>query len=147
MAKQIKDGPSLIWQGADLPRVSPGDYRAVCIGYQGPEWVRGYRRWSLRVEFCLLDDGTAVSAFFNMGNDEEKPHTGRRSRFYAVWSQANGEAPRKGQRMTLDTFTDSSLLYTVRVADALKDGKAADKPDALVYSRVTEILKVEFSRK
>jgi hypothetical protein len=29
------------------------------------------------------------------------------------------------------------------VADCLKDGKDADKPDALIYSRVTEILKIE----
>jgi hypothetical protein len=45
--------------------------------------------------------------------------------------------------MTLETFTDPSLLYLVRVADCLKDGKDADKPDALIYSRVTEILKIE----
>jgi hypothetical protein len=46
--------------------------------------------------------------------------------------------------MTLETFTEEGLLYTVRVADALKDGKDEAKPDALVYSRVTEVLKVEW---
>jgi hypothetical protein len=45
--------------------------------------------------------------------------------------------------MTLETFTDPSLLYTVRVALAAKDAKGEDKPTALTYSRVTEILKVE----
>ena len=45
--------------------------------------------------------------------------------------------------MTLETFTDPSLLYLVRVADSTKDGKDAAKPDALIYSRVTEILKIE----
>jgi hypothetical protein len=115
----------------------------VCIGWQGPEWVRAFRRWSLRLEFSLLAERIAVSVFYNFGDDPAKPHIGRRSRFYAVWSQANGEAPRKGQQMTLETFTDPSLLYLVRVADCLKDGKDADKPDALIYSRVTEILKIE----
>lgn len=143
MANDSKDSPSLTWQGADLPRVSPGDYQAVCIGWQGPEWCRAFRRWSLRLEFCLLTNGTLVSAFFNLGSDSAEPHIGRRSRFYAVWSLANGEAPRKGQKMGLDTFTDPALLYLVRVADATKDGKAADKPNALVYSRVTDILRIE----
>jgi hypothetical protein len=60
-----------------------------------------------------------------------------------VWSQANGEAPRKGQKITLATFTEEGLLYTVRVAYATKDEKQTDKPDALVYSRVTDVLKIE----
>jgi hypothetical protein len=85
----------------------------------------------------------AVSAFFNMGKDQAKPHIGRRSRFYAVWSLANGEAPRKGQQMTLEAFTEAGLVYLVRVADSTKDGKDTAKPDALIYSRVTEILKIE----
>ncbi len=45
--------------------------------------------------------------------------------------------------MTPDTFTEPGLIYLVRVEDAVKDGKDELKPDALVYSRVTEILKVE----
>jgi hypothetical protein len=143
IASGSKDGPSLTWQGADLPRVSPGDYQAVCVGWQGPEWVRAFRRWSLRVEFSLLTEETPVSAFFNLGSDPEEPHIGRQSRFFAAWCMANGETPRKGQEMALSTFTEAGLFYLVRVADCLKDGKDADKPDALVYSRVTEILKIE----
>jgi hypothetical protein len=57
--------------------------------------------------------------------------------------QANREMPRKGQQMASETFTEPGLLYLVRVYDAMKDGKDGLKPDALVYSRVTEILKVE----
>ena len=45
--------------------------------------------------------------------------------------------------MALDTFVEPGLVYLLRVEDALKDGKDELKPDALVYSRVTEILKVE----
>lgn len=143
MASEAKDSPGLTWQGVDLPRIHPGDYQAVCIGWQGPEWCRSFRRWSLRLEFSLLADGTLVSAFYNMGNDATALRIGRRSRLYAAWSMANGDAPRKGQQMTWETFTDPALLYLVRVADSLKDGKDADKPDALIYSRVTDILRVE----
>jgi hypothetical protein len=143
MVSEAKHSPNLTWQGVDLPRVSPGDYQAVCVGWQGPEWCRAFRRWSLRLEFSLLTENLCLSAFFNMGCDASGPHIGRRSRFYAVWSMANGEAPRKGQQMALKAFTDPALLYLVRVADCAKDGKDAAKPDALIYSRVTEILKIE----
>ena len=138
-----KPGPTLTWQGVDLPRIPPGSYQAVCVGWQGPEWVRSYRRWSLRLEFSLMGDRTLVSAFFNMGSDAMQPHVGRRSRFYAAWSLANGEAPYRGQQMALETFTEAGLLYLILVEDASKDGKDAPKPDALIYSRVTEILRIE----
>lgn len=143
MASEAKPSPVLIWQGADLPRVSPGDYQAVCTGWQGPEWVRAFRRWSIRLEFSLLAENARISNFLNMGNDPTGPRIGRRSRFYEVWCQANGEPPQKGQQMALETLTDPSLIYTVRVADATRDAKDDLKPDALVYSRVTDILKVE----
>jgi hypothetical protein len=104
MVSQAKDSLCLTWQGADLPRVSPGDYQAVCVGWQGPEWVRAFRRWSLRLEFSLLTDGTLVSAFYNMGTDPAKPHVGRRSRFYEVFCLANGEPPRKGQQLDMDVW-------------------------------------------
>ncbi len=145
MASESKGSPCLTWEGTDLPRVSPGDYQAVCVAWQGPDWVYAFRRWSLRLEFSLLTDGTLVSAFLNFGTDPAAPRIGgRRSKFYAAWSQANGEAPQKGQRMTFETFTEAGLLYTVRVAFAGKDGKGELKPHALVYSRVTDILKVEW---
>ena len=143
MRNNAKPSLSLTWMGVDLPRVTPGDYQAVCIGWQGPEWVRAFRRWSIRLEFTLLAEGVNVSVFLNMGNDPSGPRIGRRSRFYEAWCLANGEPPWKGQEMTLETFTEAELLYLVRVADATKDGKDETKPDALIYSRVTEILRVE----
>ena len=133
----------LVWEGVELPRIPPGNYQAACIGWQGPEFVRAFQRWSVRLEFALLDDGTRVSAFYNLGSDPTQPRPGRRSRYYAAWSQANGESPHKGQRMMPDTFTEPGLLYVVQVADAVKDEGQKEKPDALVYSRVVNILRVE----
>ena len=144
MAKSRKDvPPALAWQGADYPAVEPGDYQAVCTGWQGPEWVRRFRRWSLRLEFCLLAEGQCVSAFFALGNDKQKPRIGRRMRFYATWCLANGEPPRKGQRMSLETFRDAGLLYWVRVEYATKDEHDQTKPEPMIYSRVIEVLRVE----
>ena len=133
----------LVWEGVDLPRISPGEYRAACVGWQGPEFVRAFQRWSIRLEFALLDDGTLVSAFYNLGSDPSRPRAGRRSRYYAVWSQANGEPPYKRQEMAPETFTEPGLLYTLQVADAVTDEVQKRKPDALVYSRVVNILRVE----
>ncbi len=131
MAKQANSVVSLTWEGADLPRVTSGDYQAVCLAWQGPEFVRAYRRWSIRLEFGLLGDGSCVSAFFNLGNDLAKPHIGRRSRLYKVWCLANGEAPRKGQQMTPETFTEPGLQYTLRIEDSTRDEKQNEKPEAL----------------
>src|SRR5579883_3407483 len=102
-AKGKVERPSLAWQGANYPRVAPGNYEAVCVGWQGPDWVRRYHRWSLRLEFCLLSEGECVSGFFNMGSSKRKFEIGPRSRFRRVWTLANGEMPRKGQQMTLET--------------------------------------------
>src|SRR5690242_9858921 len=111
-----KCGPALIWQGAEYPRVLPGDYQAICIRWQGPEWCVAFHRWSLRLEFSLLSENSSVSAFLNMGNNAAGPRIGRRSKYYALWCQANGEMPKKGQEMALDTFTEPGLVYWVRVA-------------------------------
>lgn len=135
--------PALTWNGVELPRVHPGNYKAICTGWQGPEWVRPFRRWSVRLEFRLLTEDAAVSAFFNLGANQLKPDIGRRSRYFAAWCAANGEMPKKGERMPLDVFTEPGLLYLVRVEDATKDSKDTLKPQAMIYSRVTEILEVE----
>ena len=93
------------------------------------------------LEFSLLDDGTLVSTFLNFGDQPRLPKQG--SRFFKEWSLANGGPPRKGQEMCFDAFTDPELIYTVRVADSVKDSEGNLKNDALIYSRVEEILKAE----
>jgi len=143
MASKTASARPVVWQGADYPRIPPGEYQAICIGWQGPEWIRRYRRWSLRVEFCLIAEGQCVSAFYNMGSNKRGADTRPRSRFYALWCLANGERPRKGQQMDWDVLTESGLLYTVRVADVVRDENDDTKPDALVYSAVVDVLRVE----
>jgi len=135
--------PNLTWEGGDLPRIPPGNYQAICIGWQGPTWVQMFRKWKLRLEFRLLAEDVCVSAFYNMGENKNKVRIGRRSSFYAAWTLVNGEIPQKRQKMTLETFRDPSLLYWVRVADATKDKDRAAKPDALIYSKVVKILSVD----
>lgn len=90
MAKKGSRPPMPVWEGADYPRVREGNYQAIGVRYQGPEWVRQYSRWSLMVEFELLDDGTRVCAFYNFGNGREAKVL-RHGNFFKVWTLTNGE--------------------------------------------------------
>jgi hypothetical protein len=139
----VTDGSDLVWQGETYARIPPGVYSGSCTSWQGPAWVRAFRRWSLRLNFILMDGETEVSGFLNLGDDPKRKSFGRRSKYYKVWCQANGEPPCKGQRMPPKTFTEPGLLYILRVDDATKDEHQAEKPEALVYSKAMEILRVE----
>lgn len=136
--------PIPVWDGAEYQRIPPGRNNAVAVRVQGPEWVYAYKRWSLMVEFELLGESpmVRVCAFFNMGRDERKPKAGRRSRYYAAWTIANGEPPRKKQAMDPKVFVQGQV-YLIEVADCAKDSENEAKPECQVYSRVTKILSVE----
>jgi len=101
MAKKETRPPVPVWRGADYARVTEGRYEAMAVRYQGPEWVRPYSRWSLLVEFELLDDGARICAFYNMGNDPAGPKITRREiiskhgRLRMVKCRGKGSARRK----------------------------------------------------
>jgi hypothetical protein len=122
--------------------LSAGVYTVTAVRYQGPEWLRSYRRWSVRLEFALVYEPVSVSAFFNLGDDPNGYRVGRQSRFYKAWVIANGEHPRKGQRMDLDVFLEGQFFQVV-VADSGKDAERKNKNPAEVYSIVTQILSAE----
>jgi hypothetical protein len=143
MAMNGLHAPVPVWKGADYPRVPEGLYQAIAIRSQGPEWVRQFSRWSLLVEFELLDDGTRVCAFFGMGKDPKAPKVGRHSRFFKAWTLANGDPPRKGQKMSADVFQEGQT-FTIAVKYSRRCSAGKDKTDAELYSVVTEIVKVEW---
>jgi len=136
---RIDRGAGLVWRGPDYPVLSPGVYTVRAVRYQGPEWVRSFRRWSVRLEFALVNESVSVSAFFNLGDDPNGYRVGRQSRFYKAWVIANGEHPRKGQLMDLDVFLEGQFFQVV-VADSGKDAERKNKNPAEVYSIVTQIL-------
>jgi hypothetical protein len=134
--------PTLVWKGADYPKISSGKYQVRGVSYQGPEWVRAYQRWSLRIEFALVTEPGRASAFFNFGTNPEKVHIGRQSRYWKAWVQANGELPTKGQEMTPEVFLEGQFFW-VTIDDAVLNSDRAKKSDAEVYSRITEFHSVE----
>jgi hypothetical protein len=99
-------------------------------------WLRRYRRWSLRIEFELLDDCQRVSRFFNFGANPEKPESRRGSHYFKWWTAANGELPRRGQSMSPEVFFEGQV-FRVSVEDASNDGEQQAKEDSEIYSRVT----------
>jgi hypothetical protein len=135
--------PTLIWNGAEYPRIEPGRYLVRGQSFQGPQWIRTYQRWSIRVEFGLVEEPGSVSVFFNLGNDPAEVHIGRKSNYFKAWTLANGGLPTKGKPMTADVFLQGQF-FLVSIADATKDSEGLQKEDAEVYSRITDFHSVQW---
>ncbi len=135
----IDRAKALVWDGPEYPVLSPGNYMVRGMSIQGPEWVRSYFRWSLRVEFGLTTEPISVSAFFNFGSDLTKPRIGRQSRYYKAWVLANRGHPTKGQEMSADVFLEGQF-FEVEVADCNRDAEGKPKPGAETYSRIVKII-------
>ena len=135
----IDRSAGLVWRGPDYPVLSPGKYIVRGVKVQGPEWVRSYRRWSVRIEFHLISEPVSVSAFFNLGDDQSGYRVGRQSRFYKAWVIANGDHPRRGQTMSPELFLEGQF-FEVEVESCNRDAEGKPKQGAEVYSTVTRIL-------
>jgi hypothetical protein len=136
--------PAIVWQGADYPRIKPGMYQVRGTKVQGPEWVRKYQRWSLRIEFALVSEPGNVSAFFNLGSNPDEPRIGRQSKYWKDWVLANEDAPRKGQQMDPQVFLEGQF-FIVTIDDGNKDSEGKPKADGEVYSRITKFHTVEWA--
>jgi len=143
MADEQERIPALVWEGAERPRIQPGEYTARCTGFQGPQWTRQFGSWKLRLDFVLDPDEQTVSAFYSFGEDRKAPKIGPRSKYFKDWVRANGGQPKQGQEMSPAVLVNPGIAYTVHVGDAAKDSEGAVKDDALVYSRVDRILEVK----
>jgi hypothetical protein len=138
----LSSAPSMAWHGAERPQITPGEYSARCTGFQGPMLVRQFGVWKVRLEFVLDPDDHLVSCFFALGQDKKNLHIGQRSKYWKAWVRANGSPPRQGQDMSPGVFVNESLVYTVKVSNATKDGKNPVEEKALAYSRIDDILSI-----
>lgn len=141
--ESVSQSPTLIWSGAERPRISPGVYTARCTGFQGAEWIIQFGRWGLRLEFTLDPDHERISAFYSFGENRAAPKIGTRSKYYKDWVRANGGPPQRGQDMSAALFVNPELAFTIRVSDSTRDSENAAKHAALVYSRIDTILDVK----
>jgi hypothetical protein len=92
---------------SDYPRIAPGIYLAYCVW---AKWYRdpGFKRWTCLLRFDVLsNEGLTVVArvpwWLDLGNGD-KPHAGRRGRYFSVWILANGAAPTRGDRLSPSVF-------------------------------------------
>jgi hypothetical protein len=135
---QISEDVGPVWDGKVYPRMDPSIYLIRVHTIQGPEWVRRFSRWSIRLECQLMYEPGEVSGFFNLGNDRSGQRAGRASRYWKAWTLANEAAPRKGERMDPRVFLDK--MFEVQIEDSQKDSEGGLKSDAEVYSRITKFV-------
>ena len=128
-----------VWDGPEYRVYPSGIYDVRVNDLQGPQWLKNYQRWSLRVECNFLTEKGDVSGFLNLGGDPERPgRPGRQSNFFKVWCMANGGPPRRGQ--TMDWNDLLGKFFRVRIETAAKNGKGQSLSPAERYSKVVEFL-------
>jgi len=97
--------PDISFYHAD--RLEPGEYAAYCRSARVYRDAR-FQRWVCAVQFDIKTDdllGTLgrVSWFLNLGA-RERPHAGRRGKYWTAWVQANGAPPKRRDRLSPQIF-------------------------------------------
>jgi hypothetical protein len=133
--------PDVTWTAAQ--RLEPGQYRAYCRSakiYRD----RGFGRWVCPVQFDILDANLMVVGrlpwFLNMGT-RERPHAGRRSKYFLAWVKANGGPPARRDRLTPQIFMRRYAM--VEVGDTVKNFAQQPVTSDFAYSVVRSVLEWE----
>jgi hypothetical protein len=96
------------------------------------------------VQFDVMDETMVTFArlpwFLNMGG-KDRPHAGRRSKYFAAWVEANGCPPRRRDRLTPQTFTRRYAV--VEVADTGKNFSQQPVDCDFAYSVVRRVIEWE----
>lgn len=129
-----------VWEGREYQRHDEGERLVLVCEIHGPEWVRRYSRWSIRIGCCLTDEAGEVSYFMNMGNHRDGPRVGRQSNYYRAWTLANAGPPRKGEKMDPKIFLGK--FFRARIEDCRRNSKDEDKLQGEVYSHITELMEL-----
>jgi hypothetical protein len=125
-----------VQQGRQYPHVTPGQYTGYCHTAR-TYFDRTFGRWVCFLGFDLMvaESGETIARgvplWLSLG-EGRRPRASRRSKYFAAWVQANGEGPRRHDRMNANVFRQR--MATVKVADTR--GPA-------VYSRISAIVSWE----
>ena len=120
MRNFVPTKPEIGWQ--HYARIEPALYFAYCCWagyYRDP----AFRRWTCLLRFNILSDDllntvARVPSWLNLSNGD-KPHAGRRSRYFAEWIRANGRGPTRGDRLSPQVFVHRIARF--EVADTTGD--------------------------
>lgn len=130
--------PAVTWKSYD--HIAAGTYPAFC---QSARIQRDpvFKRWGCTVVFDVLSDSlldriAQLYWFLNLG-DGEKPHAGRRGKFWSAWVLANGHPPKRVDRLSARVFVRRHA--TVVVVDVMKnhEGIALSEPS---YSKIQRVI-------
>lgn len=99
-------------------RLEPGTYSAYCARadvYRDSV----YKRWTCLLKYDLIDAdsnvvATGIPMWLNLGS-REKPHAGRRTRYFQEWFKANGAPPKRADRLPPSVFV--KRIAKVEVGD------------------------------
>jgi len=131
-----------VWDKDPYPVTEDGMLLVRVVAVQGPEWIRNFQRWSVRLECAGVFEAVSLSLFLNLGGNQAGPSVpGRQSKFYQHWSMANGGPPKKGQAMSFEVFLDR--FFMAKVERATKDSKGEAKSEDEVYSRISHFVRRE----
>ena len=126
------------FEGATYARIEPGIYPAQCVHgkiYRDP----GFRAWKALLRF-RVESGQEIFGFFHLGTGVS-PHAGRRSRYWAAWTLANGAPPRKRQTMSARVFRGK--VFRVQASDVVQTGDGRSHHPSAIYSTVKNIIEKE----
>jgi hypothetical protein len=136
--KETMDKLSGFMPVATSSLVNPGRYQATCTEVHLPKVFRAYKRWYMRVDFAIHDDGSIVSLYLNLG-DGTHPNTqlGSRSGYWRVWTVCVGRNPIKGEPMDPAKMLGAEVTVTVVTKERHGGGE---------YSVVSEVKAPELER-
>lgn len=127
-----------------LPRIEPGEYpafsRSAAVYSDGL-----YQRWVCAVQFDILSDSlietiARLTWYLNMGN-RDKPHAGRRGKYWAAWIKANDGPPKRNDRLSPRVF--ERRYAVVRVDDTTKTHRQDPTDEQNCYSVVRDVVRWE----
>ena len=133
---RTSDSPIVEW--ADHPRVPPGIYRAYSVVAK-VYFEKGYRRWVCFIRWNVLASDlmrvvARVPLWWTLG-EGERPHAGRRSKYFTEWVRANAGPPSRNNRLSPNVFRQR--MARVEIGDT--DPHRSPAP----YSVVRKILEWE----
>jgi hypothetical protein len=131
-----------VWDKGEYAVTDDGPLLVRVVSVQGPEWIRKYQRWSIRLECEGVFETVSLSLFISLSDNPSGPSVGgRQSKFYRHWSMANGGPPKKGQAMNWDAFVDK--FFMAEVKKSTKNGQGEVKEEEEIYSRITHFVRRE----
>lgn len=128
--------------GGSITSYQKGTTKPLPFAGIRPEYAPAFGRKSGRLDLWLTAEDIVLTMFFNFGLLKPGQFPGPMSKYFQAWVTVNQGLPRRGERMSPDTFLEPGLLYTVLVKNGDKDHTGEPKPEYALYSRVEKIVEV-----